>query len=101
MWRLRTATPDQVTGHLHAAMQGYEQVRGRDGLLHPKQLVLPQVPPRRSAGQCRCSIAHVLWIGSTILVFLRKEVRPVGNLAIPKDVDRDEHEVCRTSKDAA
>jgi hypothetical protein len=111
----RTLVEREVTV-LGAGYEGYEQVRWRDGLLHPKQLVLPRVPLRRSAGQCRGSVPqHLteqlcifmlqckLQIGSDefICLLLGKGLRPVGNLAVPKDVDFDDHEIRMTTKDAA
>jgi hypothetical protein len=94
---------DRVVPVLIAGGEGYEQVWRMDVLLHPEQLILPQVSPKRSAGQCGCSIAHVLWIGSTILVclLLREELRPVENLPIPEDVDCNEDETSMAGKDAA
>jgi hypothetical protein len=39
--------------------------------------------------------------GGFICLLLRKELRPVGNLTMLKDVHCDEHEIRMTTKDAA
>jgi hypothetical protein len=47
--------------------------------------------------QCKLQIGN----GELFCLLLRRELRPVDNLAVPEDVDCDKDGVCMACKDAA